>query len=382
MMRVTLMYLQFYSLKEKPFSLSPDPKFLYYSSGHKEAISQMIYALTQNSGFMMLTGEVGTGKTILINSLTKNLPEKYLSAKIHFTVYNPRELMEDICREFGIAFTGDSLSDLVLKLQEFLKWRYHMGRKSVLIIDEAQNLSWESLEIVRLLSNVEAMHEKFFQIILVGQPEFEEKLKAHDLRQLNQRIGLRFRLGALGREETSDYIVHRLAVARSKHAEKIFSRGAVQRIHEFSRGVPRRINILCDNALLFGYATDTRSIDEAIIEEVGKDDGAGRDAAWTQEDIQSPVAIAKASKEKKLGVASELENGNGEKAVIAKQKSRHASESDIIHGQFQRDDDLLILKKPRIGTIFIIALLWFFVLSIALFCAVLLAVKLGFIVFG
>lgn len=373
------MYLNFYDLKERPFTLSPDPKYLYFSPSHKEALSQMIYAVTQDSGFMMLTGEVGTGKTILINSLSKHLPEKYLSARIYFTIFSPKELIQSICKEFGIAFTGRSISELVMKLQEFLKWRYHLGRKSVLILDEAQNLSWQSLEMIRLLSNVEAMHEKFFQILLVGQPEFEARLKMANLRQLRERIGLRFRLGRLSPDETRSYIRHRLSVARSKYAGNLFSKGAVDKIFEFSEGIPRRINILCDNALLMGYATNSRKIGEEIIEEVGSGNEKKGTIAEKHAVATSPPSIEKAFENR------DVKTFKIEEAEAQNKATTSSLDYSKLKGMLEQlliDNRLLLLKRPRISTVFFATILGFIVLTLIFFCAVLITLKLGFILFG
>ncbi len=265
------MYLKYYGLKEKPFSLSPDPKYLYCGPSHKEALSQMVYAVTQDSGFMTLSGEVGTGKTLLVNSLVASLPEDYLSARIYYTILSPKGLIQNICKEFRIAYTDRSMAEMMFGLQDLLNWRYKAGKKTVLILDEAQNLSRDALETVRLMSNVEAVHEKILQILLVGQPELEEKLRSRDLRQLRERIGLRFRLSTFSREETKSYINHRLAVAGKSNGREILTEGAIDKIYALSEGVPRRINILSDSALLLGYARSSQKVDRRMIEKVGLD---------------------------------------------------------------------------------------------------------------
>lgn len=265
------MYLEVYGLKEKPFRLSPDPKYLYCGSSHKEALSQMVYAVTQDCGLMALVGEVGTGKTLLVNSLVDSLPEGYLCAKIHYTILDPKGLIQNICKEFRIAFADRSMGEMLLNLQDFLKWRYEGGKKTVLILDEAQNLSRESFETIRLLSNVGSEQEKYLQILLVGQQELESILQRDDLRQLRERIELRFRLSALNQEETGRYIDHRLTVAGCESNGKLFSREAIQRIHAYSKGIPRRINILCDCALLFGYAINASQIDKRMVEQIARD---------------------------------------------------------------------------------------------------------------
>ncbi len=261
------MYLEFYNMRERPFSLSPNPAYLFYTPGHREAYSQMVYSITEDSGFMMLTGEVGTGKTLLINKLIEELRPTYRIVKVHFTMFTAKALLQGICDEFGLPYLGRTRSELVLKLQEYLRWCYSEGKKSVVILDEAQNLSRDSLEIIRLLSNVEAVHEKFFQILLVGQPELSLKLEQNDLRQLRERIALKFRLEPLSRKETREYIFHRLSIAGNDNDVVIFTDRAIDSIYEITKGIPRRINILCNNALLAGYATDVRSIDADLISE-------------------------------------------------------------------------------------------------------------------
>jgi len=260
------MYLDYYGLKEKPFTLSPDPKYLYYSESHKEALARMVYAITQNNGIMLLTGEVGTGKTSLINATLESLPKTYQVVNIRYTIVSPMGLIQNICRELNIAYTNRNMAELVGKLQEYLKWKYQLGKKSVLILDEAQNLYWDTLELIRLLSNVESKNEKYFQILFIGQPELDAKLNTPKLRHLRERIGLRFHLQKLNRKETEEYVIHRLSVAGC-NGRPIFHSDAFDTIYNSSEGIPRRINILCDNALLMGYSRNTEQIGPDIIEE-------------------------------------------------------------------------------------------------------------------
>jgi len=263
------MYYKYYGLREKPFSLAADPKFLYYSLSHKEAFAQMMYTASQDSGFMVLTGEVGTGKTIMINALIDRLPRQYRVAKIYHTALNPEGLVQSICKEFGLDFLNSPLSHLILKIQDFLKWTHHSGEHSILILDEAQNLNAETLEEIRMLSNFESAHKKILQIILVGQPELEEKMWEKNLRQLRERVSLRYRLRKLSLDDTIRYIQHRLTVAGRMNGRIIFTNPAMRRVHALSDGVPRRINILCDNAMLMGYAENYKHIDEDTVRKVG-----------------------------------------------------------------------------------------------------------------
>jgi general secretion pathway protein A len=260
------MYLDYYGLKEKPFTLSPDPKYLYYSDSHKEALARMIYAITQNNGIMLLTGEVGTGKTSLINATLESLPKTYQVVNVRYTIVSPMGLLQNICRELSIAYSNRNMAELVGKLQEYLKWKYQLGKKSVLILDEAQNLYWDTLELIRLLSNVESKNEKYFQILFIGQPELDAKLSTPKLRHLRERIGLRFHLRKLTRKETEEYVNHRISVAGSD-GRAIFQSEAFDTIYNCTEGIPRRINILCDNALLMGYSRNQDQIGPDIIEE-------------------------------------------------------------------------------------------------------------------
>lgn len=262
------MYLQFYGLKEKPFTLSPDPKYLYYSISHKEAYSQFIYAVTQHCGFMVLTGEVGTGKTTIVNAMVNSLPREYHVARVYHQILSRKGLLQNICKEFGIGLINQTATELLIGLQEQLKLNHQQEQKSILIIDEAQNLKLDILEDIRLLSNFEDMDEKFLQIVLVGQPELDIKLRAVELRQLRQRIGLKYRLRTLTSEETANYINHRLKIAGYISNGNLFTEEAVDRVSAYSEGIPRRINILCDNALLMGYVKNLSRIDIQTIEKV------------------------------------------------------------------------------------------------------------------
>jgi general secretion pathway protein A len=263
------MYFKYYGLSEKPFSLSADPRYIYYSNSHKECFAQMAYTATQDSGFMILTGEVGTGKTIMINALIDRLPKRYRVAKIYHTALNPEGLVQNICKEFGLQFLDSSLSQLILKIQDFLKWTHDSGEKSILILDEAQNLNPDTLEEIRLLSNFEAAHQKILQVFLAGQPELEEKLWAKNLRQLRERVSLRYHLKKLDRQESEQYIRHRLKVAGLPTGRSLFADSALEKIYALSDGIPRRINILCDNALLMGYAENYKIIDAEMVRKVG-----------------------------------------------------------------------------------------------------------------
>lgn len=250
------MYLDHFQLTEQPFTLAPNPKYLYYSDSHKEGLSRMIYAITQESGFMVLVGEVGTGKTLLINALLSTLPKNYHAVNIHYTALRPKGLIQSICKEFGLNFGNQTMAELIFKLQTHFQAQYEAGKKSVLIVDEAQNLSRDSLEIIRLLTNLQSEKAKYVQVLLVGQPELNDRLAAKDLRQLRQRVALKYELIALNAPEVANYIAHRLAVAGNEKLGSNFSNGALKRIKELTGGVPRSINILCDNLLIWGYSQE------------------------------------------------------------------------------------------------------------------------------
>jgi general secretion pathway protein A len=262
------MYFNYYGLKEKPFSLSADPKYLFYSENHKEALAQMVYAASEDCGFFVLSGEVGTGKTMMINALLDRLPNDYRVAKIYHTALNPKGLIQNICKEFGLEYLNISTSQLILKIQDFLKWTHNAGEKSLLILDEAQDLNLETLEEVRLISNFEFKHKRILQIFLVGQQELEAKLSNPHMRQFRDRISLRYKLTKLAREEAYRYIGHRLAVAGRQNNKAIFTKEAIDEIHRLSGGIPRRINIIGENALLMGYAENCPVIKGSMIKHV------------------------------------------------------------------------------------------------------------------
>jgi general secretion pathway protein A len=253
------MYEEFFGFKEKPFSLVPNPAYLFLSTTHEEAMAHLTYALSQGEGFAEITGEVGTGKTTLCRALLENLDENTESAYI----FNPRldsiQLIKAIHDEFGIPSDADNIKDLIDTLNAFLIAKKAEGKNVVLLIDEAQNLSREVLEQLRLLSNLETSHHKLLQIILVGQPELKAVLDSRDLRQLRQRITLSCHLRPLIFRETKDYIVHRLGIA-AKSQPIVFSPRAIRAIYRYSSGIPRLINIACDRALIMAYGLNQKKI--------------------------------------------------------------------------------------------------------------------------
>ena len=257
------MYTEFFNLSEPPFSVTPDPKFLYMTDQHATALNHLLYGIRQSKGFVMLTGEVGTGKTTLSRMLLRNLEDRYHTALVLNPMLSETQLLRAIVSEFGIeAKCRDRFTALTV-LNEFLLGLNAAGREAVLIIDEAQDLTTNLLEMTRLLSNLETDSHKLLQIVLAGQPELRLKLRAPALRQLDQRIGVRYHLREMDLGETARYIRHRLDVAGG--AELEFTDEAVIEIFRHSGGTPRVINNLCDKALLAGYVRGNRQIDGNLV---------------------------------------------------------------------------------------------------------------------
>jgi general secretion pathway protein A len=267
------MYRQFYGLTRKPFEMSPDPFFYYPTTRHNEALALLTYGVLQKKGFVVVSGEVGTGKTLLVRCLLDALHHH----KIAFAfVYNPvlsvQEFLVHLLNEFGITTKSKSKGDLLSGLNEYLLKRYRRGETTAIVIDEAQLLSWKLLEEIRLLTNLETSDFKLMQIVLVGQPELDQKLDSQQLRQLKQRVAMRCHLRALELEEVRGYLHRRLGLAGAKpQAGGIFPEETVQAIHQFSRGIPRLINTICENALIAGYSAQAQQISLEIVQEVAAD---------------------------------------------------------------------------------------------------------------
>jgi len=260
------MYLSFYGLVEKPFSITPDPRYLYLSGRHAEALAHLVYGIDEAGGFIQLTGEVGTGKTTIIRSLLARQPDKAEIALI----LNPRmaaaEFMLTLCEELGILVPDaaeTSVKDLIDILNRYLLRAHSEGRRVVLVVDEAQTLAPELLEQVRLLTNLETETQKLLQIILIGQPELRELLARNDLRQLAQRVTGRYHLDPLSRDETSSYIKHRLRIAGATN--DIFTHSALHELYRVSGGVPRLLNIIADRALLGGFSSDRHLVGPDLV---------------------------------------------------------------------------------------------------------------------
>src|ERR1700677_4674132 len=268
------MYKTFFNLKLNPFELTPDPAFLFSTKRHNEALAALYYGVRQRKGFVVVTGEVGTGKTLLLRCLLRLLQESPDVAYAY--LFNSRlsstEFLQYILADFGLPTSGKNKGELLLDLSRFLVSRGAKKLTTVLILDEAHHLSADILEEVRLLTNLETAETKLLQVVLVGQPELDEKLDSVGLRQLKQRIALRARLGALDWNETKGYIERRLQVASTGAETKtLFPEESVSAVFRHSRGCPRLINTLCENALITAYARQLQTITPGIIDDVAKD---------------------------------------------------------------------------------------------------------------
>jgi general secretion pathway protein A len=270
------MYAEFFGLKQEPFSIAPDPRYLFMSERHREALAHLLYGVDGGGGFVLLSGEIGAGKTTVCRCFLEQIPRRCNVAYIFNPKLTATELLKTVCDEFRIPYRHQGTSELgtvkdyLDPLNEFLLKTHAVGQNNVLIIDEAQALSVDVLEQLRLLTNLETNERKLLQIILIGQPELRDMLARPELEQLAQRVIARYHLGALSPAETRRYIRHRLAVAGLTRARP-FNRKVMERIHALSRGVPRRINLLCDRALLGAYAEGKASVDLATVEKAARE---------------------------------------------------------------------------------------------------------------
>ncbi len=261
------MYERFYNLRERPFALSPDPEYLYPSGVHREALDYLRYGIETQAGFIVITGEIGSGKTTLLQTVLQRLDSGTKVARLVNTTLEPRELLEAILLDFGIDLTSTSKPMMLRQLGEFLVRQRADGRRALLVIDEAQNLSVPALEEIRLLSNQETEKSKLLPIALVGQPNLRDKLRSPELEQLRQRVTVSYHLMPLDGPETHAYINHRLRRAALGEPME-FPAEAAAVVHARSRGVPRTINVICDATLVFGYGDERRDIDGALVEVV------------------------------------------------------------------------------------------------------------------
>ncbi len=265
------MYKKFFGLKENPFNVNPDPRYLFMTQNTQEALSCLTYGIQKRRGFILLSGEVGTGKTTLLNKLLSWLQRYRVATSFIFNPgLEPTQFFEYMMADFGLSPESGQKSQMLWRLNKWLLERYRVGGTAVLIVDEAQNLSPEVLEEIRLLTNLETSTEKLLQIVLSGQPELEDKLSRPELRQLRQRITMRCKTLPLTFEETAKYIETRLAVAGAD-SQPIFSPEAVEAIQGYSRGIPRVINLLCEHGLISAYAQEQRPVSVSTIQEVARE---------------------------------------------------------------------------------------------------------------
>jgi len=282
------MYEAYFGLNENPFTLSPDPRYLYLSPQHREALNCLIYGIGEKKGFMVVTGGIGTGKTTLCRALLAGLDGSTTSALIFNPALSDIELLKTINQEFGIRMVGRGTKKRYIDgLNDFLMRNFAAGRNAVLMIDEAQNLSRSVLEQIRMLSNLETVREKLIQIVLLGQPELAQLLALPSLRQLNERITVRYELKPLVREDVRRYIEHRLAMA-GRVANGVFTEGSYALISGLSRGIPRRINAICDRALLIAYGRDLKTVDRRVVRAAVRDIGPGY---LTERDARQSVVM-------------------------------------------------------------------------------------------
>jgi general secretion pathway protein A len=266
------MYKSFFGLKENPFNVNPDPRYLFLTKQIEEALSGLMYGIQTRKGFITLTGEVGTGKTTLVNRLLDWLHLKRTKTAFLFNSrMNSSQLFDFILAEFDILCDNRSKSQQLMKLNHWLLDRYRAGETAVLIVDEAQNLTFPVLEEIRLLTNLETSTEKLLQIVLSGQPELEDKLKLPQLRQLRQRITLRCRTMPMSDDQTHDYIQERLRIAGAPAQSTIFSDKAMDAVHIYSMGIPRVINLLCEHALINSFVDQKQVVEPKVIEDVARE---------------------------------------------------------------------------------------------------------------
>lgn len=286
------MYKEFYRLRANPFNVNPDPRYLFLTRHTEEALACLTYGIQSRKGFVLLTGEVGTGKTTLINKLLEWLRvQQVATAFIFNSRLNVPQFLDYMMADFGIPCDSRAKSQVLLRLYNWLLDRYRAGETAVLIVDEAQNLSDEVLEEIRMLTNLETFTEKLLQIVLVGQPELEQKLKQPQLRQLRQRLTLRAKTHAFTLEETRAYVQQRLRIAGSD-GQQIFEPDAVAAVHRYSAGIPRLINLVCEHCLVSAFVDQQRTIGEGVVDAVARDFDLGDNHAILPSPVASPATGA------------------------------------------------------------------------------------------
>jgi len=287
------MYESFYGLREKPFELHPDPDFLYMSSGHDNVYTHLKYAIDEHKGFVVVTGEVGSGKTTLVNYLLSKLPQTIHVGVINNTAIAPDQFLKMVCHEFEVPVTGLDKADTLNVFNDFLLDQFARKHRVTLIVDEAQGLPDHTIEEIRMLSNLEGEKHHLIQIILSGQPELKQVLRQPKMRQFAQRVSVHCNLTGLSMEEVEEYIRHRLLIAGAKDLD-IFSKDAMRNVWLYSSGIPRLINQLCDMALVYGFGEEAQSIGAEIIEEVAlsRQDNGKFDDSFDDDAIPSTLASA------------------------------------------------------------------------------------------
>jgi len=316
------MYKKFYGLTRNPFEISPDPFFFCATPRHNEALAILSYGVLRRKGFVVVTGEVGTGKTLLLRCLLDALNRNQVAFAF---VYNPMLSVSDflahVLTDLGLSSAARPKSEMLSRLNNYLVERSRRGGITALVIDEAQLLSWELLEEIRLLTNLETSQHKLLQIVLVGQPELDRKLDSQELRQLKQRVGMRCSLAPLELEEMKRYIHRRLDLAgANSHGATMFSNEAIDVIHKFSLGIPRLINVLCENSLILGYGGQVKQITPEIVQEVAKDlrlDQVTTSRATDSDDLEERKKISKAL----FRIIEELDGTSGKQFDQAKPES-------------------------------------------------------------
>jgi len=292
------MYKDFFGLKANPFNVNPDPRFLFLTRHTEEALACLTYGIQSRKGFVLLTGEVGTGKTTLLNKLMEWLRvQQVATAFIFNSQMNVPQFLEYMMADFGIPCDSKSKSQILLKLYNWLLDRYRAGETAVLIVDEAQNLSDEVLEEIRLMTNLETFTEKLLQIVVVGQPELEQKLKQPNLRQLRQRLTLRAKTHPLTLEETKAYVAQRLRIAGS-NGQQIFDPEALAAIHRYSAGIPRVVNLICEHCLVSAFVDHEKVIRSSVVEAVARDFDLGETSISNKAATAQPTVLTTPSGEK------------------------------------------------------------------------------------
>jgi putative secretion ATPase (PEP-CTERM system associated) len=341
------MYEKYFQLRERPFALSPDPEYLYPSKVHQEALSYLRYGIEGHAGFVVITGEIGSGKTTMLQSLLRRLDSGTTVARVMNTMLDARELLEAIVLDFGIDPTGMSKPVLLKALASFLVQQRQAGRLTLVAIDEAQNLSLPALEEIRMLSNLETEKSKLIQIVMIGQPELREKLALPQLEQLRQRITVSYHLQPLDAEETANYVNHRLKRAAIGTPVQ-FPRAVTDLIHQRSHGVPRIINVIADATLLFAYGVDRRDIDLGIAEDaLAELDATGILAAYDAEAAEAATAttVSVAETEEALRIAEDARRR--EKELVQRERQVAQREQALAAQQRIFAEEARLLEASR-----------------------------------